>query len=266
MPFIAVRSITLVSFGKWLKLAESLWKAEPAFGSCLYKGSHKLGSEFLKQVDGKFCAAIWDRSRQKLFLVTDKFGLKPIYYAEGESRLLFASEIKALLCDPGVSRDQNVRGLAQFFSLGHFWNNDTFYEAVRVIPAATVAEYDLDSGALEFQAYWRMAPNPDLANLTEEEWIEQIDARLKASVDAQTLDTEHLGIALSGGLDARTVLGLTDHKRVAMTCFSLGMEGSLDVTSARTVSRIWPAIPTMSARSTSISWGISPGIWSGWWS
>ncbi len=196
-------------------------------------GVTELGSEFLKQVDGKFCAAIWDRSRQKLLLITDKFGLKPIYYAENDSRLLFASEIKALLCDPAVSRNQNVRGLAQFFSLGHFWNNDTFYEAVRVIPGATVAEYDLESGRLECRCYWRMAPNPDLANLTEEEWIEQIGARLKASVDAQTLDTEHLGIALSGGLDARTILGLTDHKRTDMTCYSLGMEGSLDVSSAR---------------------------------
>ncbi len=218
---------------QWLKDRGVVLENGAGVWNLFVLGAIQLGSEFLKQVDGKFCAAIWDRTRQKLLLVTDKFGLKPIYYAEGESRLLFASEIKALLCDPGVSRNQNVRGLAQFFSLGHFWNDDTFYDAVRVIPAATIAEYDLESGALEFHAYWRMAPNPDLINLTEDEWIEQIDARLKASVDAQTLDTEHLGIALSGGLDARTVLGLTDHKRVAMTCFSLGMEGSLDVTSAR---------------------------------
>ncbi len=196
-------------------------------------GVTQIGSEFLKQVDGKFCAAIWDRGQQKLFLITDKFGLKPIYHAEAESRLLFASEIKSLLCDSNVSRDQNPRGLAQFFSLGHFWNNDTFYDSIRVIPAATLAAYDLRTGKLECQRYWKMAPNRNLGELSENEWIERIDDRLKASVDAQTLDTEHLGIALSGGLDARTVLGLTDHKRVAMTCFSLGMEGSLDVNSAR---------------------------------
>lgn len=196
-------------------------------------GVLKVGAAFLKRVDGKFCAAIFDRARQKLLLVTDKFGLKPIYYTATSNQLLFASEIKAILTDPQVSRDQNVRGLAQFFSLGHFWNNETFYDAIRVIPAATVAEYDLSSDHLEFERYWQMAPNPDLSGLTKAEWIERIDDRLKASVDAQTQDTEHLGIALSGGLDARTILGLTDHKQVKMTCFSLGMEGSLDVNSAR---------------------------------
>ena len=67
---------------------------------------------------------------QQLWLITDKFGLKPIYYAENATRLIFASEIKAVLCDPNVSRRQNPRGLAQFFSLGHFWNNDTFYDAI----------------------------------------------------------------------------------------------------------------------------------------
>jgi asparagine synthase (glutamine-hydrolysing) len=83
-----------------------------------------------------------------------------------------------------------------------------------------------------------MAPNPGLAELTEAEWIERIDDRLKASVDAQTKEAEHLGIALSGGLDARTMLGLTDHQQVEMTCFSLGMEGSLDVKSARELARL----------------------------
>ena len=167
-------------------------------------GVTEIGRGFLEQVDGKFCAAIWDRRDQKLLLITDKFGLKPIYYAETSARLLFGSEIKTILFDGDVSRNQNVRGLAQFFSLGHFWNQDTFYESIRVIPAASVAEYDLKSGNLDFECYWRMTPHSDLGGLSEAEWIERIDARLKASVDAQTLATDHLGIALSGGLDART--------------------------------------------------------------
>lgn len=202
------------------------------------KGVTEVGTPFLQHVDGKFCAAIWDRRRQKLLLITDKFGLKPIYYAKQPSQVLFASEIKAILCEPTISRQQDVRGLSQFFSLGHFWNNETFYESVRVIPAATVAEHDLSSGHWNFQSYWKMAPISDHARFTEKEWIERIDDRLKASVDAQTRKTDHLGIALSGGLDARTMLGLTDHGQVDMTCFSLGMEGSLDVNSARRLAEL----------------------------
>lgn len=196
-------------------------------------GVLQIGLPFLRAVDGKFAVAIWNQERQKLFLITDKFGLKPLYYTQAGERFLFASEIKALLCDGEVSRHQNVKGLAQFFSLGHFWNADTFYESIRVVPAASVAEYDLDSGQLRFERYWQMTPQPELSGLTQQEWIERIGDRLQASVAAQTQGTEHLGIALSGGLDARTILGLTDPSQVAMTCFSLGMEGSLDVRSAR---------------------------------
>ena len=83
-------------------------------------------------------------------------------------------------------------------------------------------------------------------------------------MDAQTQNTEHLGIALSGGLDARTVLGLTDHERVKLTCYSLGMEGSLDVNSARRLARL-RVIPITSARWMRTSSETSPGIWNAWW-
>ena len=216
----------LEEHGETLDGGVSIWEV-------FLTGVLRIRAPFLKEVDGKFCAAIWDRRHQKLVLVTDKFGLKPIYYTEDPARLIFASEIKGVLCDPHVSRNQNTRGLAQFFSLGHFWNNDTFYDAISVVPAATMAEYDLTSGQLAFECYWRMAPDPSLKHLSREEWIERIDGRLKSSVDAQTQNTEHLGIALSGGLDARTILGLTDHNQVEMTCYSMGMEGSLDVRSSQ---------------------------------
>lgn len=217
--------------GHSLPLGEGVWEL-------FVRGVLHGGEAFLKEVGGKFAAAIFDRRRQKLFLITDKFGLKPIYFAEESGRLVFASEIKAILCDGQISRAQNPRGLAQFFSLGHFWNDDTFYDAIRVIPAGTLAEYDLATGQLTFDRYWRMAPDPRLKGLSRDEWISRIDERMKASVDAQTQETEHLGIALSGGLDARTVLGLTDHKQISMTCYSLGMEGSLDVNSARRLSAL----------------------------
>ncbi|MGH7199210.1 MAG: hypothetical protein ACREJB_01305, partial [Planctomycetaceae bacterium] len=140
--------------GSWAVLDGELYDAEDARGplerqglrftgeshaEILLRGCLSDGAAFLGRTRGKFAAAIWDGPRRRLLLVNDRFGMRPLYYAQTEDGLLFASEIKALLTNPAVSRARNLRGIAQFFPFGHLWNADTFYESVSPLPAAAWA-------------------------------------------------------------------------------------------------------------------------------
>jgi asparagine synthase (glutamine-hydrolysing) len=197
----------------------------------LLHGYHTRDRDFFRGLHGAFAAAIWDRRRQLLILVNDRFGLKPLYYVRLPGRLLFASAVRPVLADPEVPRGSNLRGIAQFFAFGQLLGEDTLLDAVRLLPAAGWLTYDVNDGKASLSRYWQLRPAP-LANLKEADALDQIDAAFGRAVERRLGGTDQLGLSLSGGLDARTILAAIDTKQVPLTAVSIGMDGSLDHRSA----------------------------------
>jgi asparagine synthase (glutamine-hydrolysing) len=194
----------------------------------LVRGYERRGQEFLRSVHGCFTAALWDADARRLILTNDRFGMKPLYWARPAGRLLFASEVKALLAHPEVSRRPSLRGIAQFFTFGQLLGDDTLLDGVTHLPAAAWVTYEAGGDTLRVERYWRLgeAKVPPVGN--REEALDRLDAAFKRAVDRTTLDTPNLGLSLSGGLDARTILAVMDTARTPVTTVCLGMEGSID--------------------------------------
>lgn len=205
----------------------------------IVRGYLAEGLPFFSRLTGKFSAAIYDGRQNQLLLVNDKFGMRPLYYSHVGERFLFSSEIKSLLAVDGVSRSFNIRGLAQFFTFGQLWCDDTLYDSIHTLPAAACLIWNCDSHRLTVQKYWRLQePTGDLSR-DPGAAFERLDEAFKRSVDRRVGgSTQHLGIALSGGLDARTVLGVIDHQQVDLDCFTVGMPGNRDSRSARQLAKI----------------------------
>jgi asparagine synthase (glutamine-hydrolysing) len=201
------------------------------------RGFEAEGRGFFAALHGNFTAAVWDAGEQRLTLVNDRFGMKNLYYAHLPGRLLFATELKALLVDPGLSRRIDPRGLAQFFTFGHALGEDTLLESVRLLPAAGWLTYEARHDRLTLDRYWRLGARPGSRDRPEGEVLDEIDAAFKRSVDRCTAGAARLGLSLSGGLDARSVLGVIEPDR-PVTTVSLGMEGSIDLLSAAEMSRL----------------------------
>jgi asparagine synthase (glutamine-hydrolysing) len=201
----------------------------------LLHGYEQSGKEFFHTLHGCFAAAIWDAKGRRLVLVNDRFGMKPLYYAALADRFLFGSEVKALLADPDLPRQINFRGVAQFFTYGQMLGVDTLLESVRLLPPAGWLTYEARDGRLSLDRYWRMAPTP--AGVSETEHLDRIDDAFKRSVDRRTGGSERLGLSLSGGLDARTILGAIDAGR-PVTTLTMGMEGSMDHRCAEEMARL----------------------------
>jgi asparagine synthase (glutamine-hydrolysing) len=207
--------------------------ADPA--GALAAGWAAQGSRFLPGLHGCFAAAIWDARARRLSLVTDRFGMRPIYWTHRAGRLAFASEIKALLTDPSVPRTLSQSGVSQFFAFGQFLGDATLYEAVRVLPPAACLTWDASDGTLtvsEWAPPVAAAPSADAAA-----WLESIGVRLTTAVARACENTDALGLSLSGGLDARTILGVAP-RGVPMTCLSLGVPGGIDHRSAEQLARL----------------------------
>jgi asparagine synthase (glutamine-hydrolysing) len=204
----------------------------------LVHGYESKGKAFFRDLNGTFVAAIWDVRNRRLVLVNDRVGMKPLYYAKLRGRLLFASEIKALLVDQHVSRKPDPRGIAQFFGFGQLLGEDTLLEAVRHVPAASWLTYDAAVDTWTVDSYWRLETACANHSESETSLLDRIDVAFKRAVDRRAAGTGHLGLSLSGGLDARSILAVLD-PGTPITTVCLGVAGSMDHNSAQQMANLF---------------------------
>ncbi len=204
----------------------------------LIAGYQAKKEAFFLGLHGKFAAAIWDRRQHRLVLVNDRFGMRPLYYAHLRGRLLFASEIKALLADPEVAGKVNLRGIAQFFTFGQLLAEDTLREGVCLLPAAGCLIYDLREDHVSLERYWRLSAEPLRGDSGKEtQLLDRVDHAFGEAVRRCTAGVANLGLSLSGGLDSRTILGAIDDAD-SLTTVSVGMAGSADHRCAAAMSQV----------------------------
>ena len=194
------------------------------------------GSTFLRDLDGYFSAAIWEPAQERLSLVNDRFGMRPLYYATVEGVLLFASEIKALMQYSRASARPSLRGVAQFLTFGHLFGEDTLIDAVRTLPAAAEITYHAPTRKLRVGSYhvWRQGP----LIRDEREALPLLDESFGRAVVRRTGGTLPLGLSLSGGLDARTILAAVPKSLTSLKTLSLGIPGSIDHRAAARLSEL----------------------------
>ncbi len=203
----------------------------------LVNGWEQSGLDFVRTLKGCFSAAIWDDRESTLTLLNDRFGMRPLYYSHSPGRIAFGSEIKTLLADPDISRATDPCGLAQFFTFGQYLGDTTSFAAVSLLPAAGVVTYCLDDDSVSLGAYSRLGENWGDGRADRTASLDRISDALAKSVACCTNNTSNLGLSLSGGLDARTILGLIDDAQPVKT-LCLGMEGSIDVQCAAELARL----------------------------
>jgi asparagine synthase (glutamine-hydrolysing) len=174
------------------------------------------GAGCFHRFNGQWALAIWDRRTGSLVLSRDRFGVRPLYYTQGSDRLLFASEVKALLADPEVPRSFDPAGLDEVLT---FWSTRaprTVFEGISQLPPGSYLVVGRDGGTSE-RRYW--SPSfPDLSTTASMGVEEAAEALREAIVDAARLRFTRsdvpVGAYLSGGLDsavtASVVAGFTD--------------------------------------------------------
>ncbi|HEX6900204.1 MAG TPA: asparagine synthase-related protein [Thermoanaerobaculia bacterium] len=195
--------------------------------------AESLLEPWLGSLHGLFSAAVWDAARRRLLLVSDRFGMKPLFYCHGPGRFLFASEIKALLAEPTVPRAPDLQGLVSLFRYGQLLGGHTLFESVRVLPPGAVLEYEPASDRLSERRYYRPSLRAPEPGLPDSEHVARLGELFKAAVDRRLTSGAQMGLSLSGGLDSRTILAVVDERRFPFTTLCLGIPGSIDQKAAR---------------------------------
>jgi len=184
----------------------------------------EYGDDCVIRLRGMFAFALWDRRKQRLLLVRDRLGIKPLYYYHGRDSFVFASEIKSLLEAPGIPREVDETALNLYLSLRYVPGPRTmFREIFKLQPGHLMV---LDRGGLHVRRYWDIKYGPALP--PGEEAVREFDRLLEESVRLRLISEVPLGVFLSGGLDSSAILAVMSklHKGERIKTFSVGYESA----------------------------------------
>lgn len=183
------------------------------------------GLDGLKKLEGIFAFALWDPTRQRLVLMRDRLGVKPLFYGESTHGLAFGSEIKAVLAAGGVDTALNDQAFAEYLWYGNAYEDRTFYRGVRALePGHWLV---IEGGHRRMEPWWRVEEwleRPSLATGLPEA-ANQVRAALDQAVQRQLAADVPVGIFLSGGVDSSAIAASAMQARLApLTSYTAGFD------------------------------------------
>jgi len=185
-------------------------------------GFEEWGADCVKRLNGMFAFAIWDSPRKQLFLARDHLGIKPLYYTVLNNRLMFASEIKALLQAPEYRREVDIQALSQLFTLRYVPSPRTLFRNISKLPPGhrLIASKD----RISVQRYWDWTPKLR-ENLDEASLIESYRELIEDAVRLQMRSDVPVGLFLSSGIDSSALLALMSQRASGpVRTFTIGFE------------------------------------------
>ena len=181
---------------------------------CIVHAYEQWGRDCVQHLRGMFAFAIWDDRRRVLFLARDRMGQKPLVYRLAEGRLVFASELKALLQIPNAPREIEPQAVADYVALQYVPHPRSILRGYHKLPPGHCAEFNAVTGDFKTEQYWQapyarprmsgstteVIPANSAGSLLRERLTEAVRLRMRSDVP--------FGAFLSGGVDSTIITGL----------------------------------------------------------
>lgn len=184
--------------------------------------------ECVKHLNGIYAFAIWDQQKEQLFIGRDRLGVKPLFFTEFNKGILFASEIKAILANPGMNTELNHEGLAEIFGLGPSKTPGTgIFNGIKELRPAHALTFS--KNGLKIWRYWNVESREHKDNV--EETAEKVRFLVTDAITRQLVSDVPLSTFLSGGLDSSIITaiaaqGFKDQGKGQLHTYSIDYEGN----------------------------------------
>lgn len=225
------RSLAIVFNGEiynYQELKEQLEQAGHRFSTrsdteVIIHAYEQWGLDCPRHLRGMFLFSIYDTHKDELFIARDRLGKKPLYYYRDSRRLIYASEIKALLTFPDVPRHLNLGVLDAYLTLGYVPAPQTMFAEINKLPSGSWLL--LKDGEVKVQEYWDISYETT-ANVPFDEAKHEIRRLLEEAIRIRLMSEVPLGAFLSGGIDSSVIVGVMSRlMSQPVDTFSVGFEG-----------------------------------------
>ncbi|MBC7791530.1 MAG: asparagine synthase (glutamine-hydrolyzing) [Anaerolineae bacterium] len=176
-----------------------------------------FGINMVKRLNGMFAFGLWDARLHSLFLVRDRLGIKPLYYAMYDGRVAFASELKALLRLPFVPRDLDAEALAEYLTLGYITDPHTPFAHIRKLSCGSILE--IHEGQATERRYWEVPVPESDSKASLDDLCEEIRALLEDATRLQLRADVPVGVFASGGIDSTAIMWAASRQGVSLEAF-----------------------------------------------
>jgi len=185
----------------------------------------EFGTDCVHHLRGMFAFAIWDIRKNRLFIARDRVGIKPLFYKIDDNGLIFASEIKSILEDPGVLREMDWQALDTYFALSYIPAPRTIFKGIsKLLPGHNLI---WENGKLRIEKYWDLFYRPNRKRRVQDLSEEFLDI-LRESIGLHLISDVPLGAFLSGGIDSSLVVALmSEHMSKPVKTFTIGFGGTV---------------------------------------
>lgn len=213
----------------FIELRTELQRAGHRFGTrsdteVIVHAYEQYGDRFVEHLNGQFALALWDVRRQRLLLARDRVGIRPLFYAQSGGKLLFASEMKAILAVAPDLAVLDEQGLAQIFTFWGSVGEGTVFKGVRSLPPGHLLVIDKRIGTPERYWDWTFPQGGGRNDLSLDEAAEALRGRLNEAVRQQLRSDVPVGAYLSGGLDSCGIAALAREQVGRLQTFSITFE------------------------------------------
>jgi asparagine synthase (glutamine-hydrolysing) len=202
------------------------WRTDHSDTEVILHAFEEWGIDCLHRFRGMFAFALWNGRSRELWLVRDRIGIKPLYYSVHDGRVVFASEIKALLRDPDQRRAVDEESLFHYLSFLTVPAPRTLFGGIRKVPPGTWIRFR-ENGDVREERYWDVWDNVmPLRGVAEEEIAHRLLSELRTSVRLRKESDVPVGVFLSGGIDSSTNAALfSEGEHSPVKTFTIGYEG-----------------------------------------
>lgn len=186
-------------------------------------GYEQWGDDCVTRLNGMFAFALWDARERRLLLARDRYGIKPLYYWQGDGVTVFGSEIKALLRHPKVRVAVNPAALLEYFTFQNQFGDATLFAGVHLLPAGHVMRVSL-AGDTARRRYWDFQFAEPAAAGDPAEYAEELHRRFVTAVRRQLVSDVPVGAYLSGGMDSGGITAVASGEIPHLNSFTCGFD------------------------------------------
>jgi asparagine synthase (glutamine-hydrolysing) len=184
------------------------------------------GTDALLKFNGMFALALWDRKARTLLLARDRYGIKPLYYAQQGYSFAFGSEQKAITAQPQFARTLDKQALLEYFTFQNIFTDRTLLQGMHLLPAGHYATLDLkaDTPTLKRTQYWDYRFREPDHPASKQEYMEELDRLFRQAVNRQLVSDVELGSYLSGGMDSGSITAIAAQSFPNLKTFTCGFD------------------------------------------
>lgn len=195
----------------------------------ILKSFHQWGMKAVNKFNGMFAIALFDKSKNELFLIRDRIGIKPLHYYFNGENLIFSSELKPIMNSSFFRKEINPYALSLFIHDGYITAPHTIFKNTYKLCPGTILSFR--NGTVALNTYWSvkdkyLSRKVD-ESITEKEAVDQLDDLLKSSIEYRMISDVPIGSFLSGGYDSSLVTAtMQELSNTPVNTFSIGFKKS----------------------------------------